>query len=304
MLILILLFAINSFSLYSQDTLVSSGTLRRLGVKFLEKGEYQLSYFYNYSSYLLETDSVKKINAGVDAVDASLLTGHWKEAENLIFDLDNSRYKIADLLKMKYSYSLLMQKDYTRAGIYLSKIADPGIFKNQYHFMKAYAEINTRQKPECIKDLDLIDNSFIANEELTGIKNELAGPATFSKKHVGIALPLSVIVPGLGQAYSGFYFDALQSFGLNAAFGIGAYSAWKYELSKDKPNRNYVLPSLTTLIFSAFYITNLFNSVNVTQKANLFSENQYYRKIADHFDVILDRNQYFIRFKIDLKPGN
>jgi hypothetical protein len=96
----------------------------------------------------------------------------------------------------------------------------------------------------------------------------------------------------------------MQAFGLNAAFGIGAFSAWKYELSKDKPNRNYVLPSLTTLIFSAFYITNLFNSVNVTQKANLYSENQYYRKIADHFDIILDRNQYFIRFKIDIKPGN
>jgi len=303
-LILILLLAINSTWLYSQDTLVTSGTLRKLGVKFLEKGEYQLSYFYNYSCYLLETDSVKKISAAVDAVDASLLTGHWKEAENLIFDLGNSRYQIADLLKMKYSYSLLMQKDYTRAGIYLSKIADPGLFKNQYHFMKAYAEINARQKPECIKDLDLIDNSFIAGEELTGIKNELAGPAKIKKKHVGIALPMSAIVPGLGQAYSGFYFDALQAFGLNAAFGIGAYSAWKYELSKDKQNRNYVLPSLTTLIFSAFYITNLFNSVNVTQKSNLYSENQYYRKIADRFDIVLDRNQYFIRFKIDIKPGN
>jgi TM2 domain-containing membrane protein YozV len=232
------------------------------------------------------------------------LTGHWKEAENLIFDLDNSRYKIADLLKMKYSYSLLMQKDYTRAGIYLSKIGDPGLFKNQYHFMKAYAEINTRQKPECIKDLDLIDNPFIAGDELTAIKNELADPAKIKKKHIGLALPMSAIVPGLGQAYSGFYFDALQSFGLNAAFGIGAYSAWKYELSKGKTNRNYVLPSLSTLILSAFYITNLFNSVNVTQKANLYSENQYYRKIANRFDIVLDRNQYFIRFKIDLKPAN
>jgi hypothetical protein len=267
---------------------------------FLEKKEYQLSYFYNYSSYLLETDSSRKVSAAIDAIDACLFTGHYPEADRIIFDLDAAGNSVADLLKMKYSYSLLRQKEFTSAEIYLSRVSDPGRFPNQYHFMKACAEINSKQKTECLNDLSLIDDSFSAKTELAEIKNELTSPKNFRKKHVAIALPMSVLVPGLGQAYSGFYFDALQSFGLNAAFAIGTYSAWKYELSKSYDQRNYVLPSVSSLIFSVFYITNLFNVVNVTQKANLYSEDQYYRKLAEHFDLILDRNEYLIRFKIKL----
>jgi hypothetical protein len=299
-LILIFLIVISQGKAFSQDTLLSSGTLRKLGTLFLEKGEYQLSYYYNYSAFVLEKDPVRKANAAIDAVDACLLTGHYAEADRIIFDLDSTSRETADLLRMKYSYSLLKQKDYTRAGIYLSKLTDPGKWPNQFHFMKAFSEIASKEKEQCLADLARIDDSFAGKYDIQAIRTDLNNPKPFRKKHVGIALPLSAILPGLGQAYSGFYFDALQSFGLNAAFGIGAYTSWKYELSKDRKNRNYILPSVSTLIFSAFYITNLFNAVNVTQKANLYSEDQYFRKIADKFDVVMDANGTFIRLKIKL----
>jgi hypothetical protein len=299
-LILIFLIAISQDKVFAQDSLLSSGTLRKLGTLFLEKGEYQLSYYYNYSAFLLEKDPVRKAGAAIDAVDACLMTGHYAEADRIIFDLDSTSREVADLLRMKYSYSLLKQKDYTRAGIYLSKITDPGKWPNQFHFMKAFSDIASRQKEQCLSELGMIDDSFAGSFDIQAIRSDLGNPKGIRKKHVGIALPLSAILPGLGQAYSGFYFDALQSFGLNAAFGIGAYASWKYELSKDHDKRNYILPSVSTLIFSAFYMTNLFNSVNVTQKANLYSEDQYFRKIADKFDVVMTTNGTFIRLKIKL----
>jgi len=300
-LILISLIAEGQDKLFAQDTLPPAATLRRLGTLFLEKGEYQLSYYYNYSAYILEKDPVKKTSAAIDAVDACLIAGHYAEADRIIFDLDSTGPEVADLLRMKYAYSLLRQKDFTRAGVYLSSIKGDVKWPDQYHFMKAFTEISSKQKEACKTELGMIGDKFGASDEISSIMADLNSNKTFRKKHVAIALPLSAILPGLGQAYSGFYFDALQSFGLNTAFGIGTYASWKYELTKSKDNRNYVLPSISTLIFSAFYITNLFNAVNVTQKANLFSEDQYYRKIADKFDMVLDQNGTFIRLKINLK---
>lgn len=280
------------------DTSLNISTLRDLGVKFMQKGEYQLSYFYNYSYYLLSADLQKKKEAVIDAVDACLLTGHYPEAEKVIFDAENFGAEFSDQLKMKYGYSLIKQKEFTRAGIYLSKVEDPGRFPNQYHFLKAYTDINLKNTPECLGNLKAIDTSFPDYTEAGNIIGVLSADKKFRKKHLALSLPMSAILPGLGQAYSGFYFDALQSFGLNAAFGVGAYSAWKYELTKDKADRNYVLPGVTTLVFSIFYITNLYNTANVTQKANLYAESEYFRKISDRFDIIFDNNAYFVRFKI------
>jgi hypothetical protein len=281
-----------------QDTSLNISTLRDLGIKFMQKGEYQLSYFYNYSYYLLSADMQKKKEAVLDAVDACLLTGHYPEAEKVIFDAENFGSGFSDQLKMKYGYSLVMQREFTRADIYLGKIEDPGRFPNQYHFLKAYTTINSNSTSECLENLKKIDSSFPDYAEVSNIIGVLNADKKFKKKHLALSLPMSALLPGLGQAYSGFYFDALQSFGLNAAFGVGAYSAWKYELTKNKTDRNYVLPGVSTLIFSIFYITNLYNTANVTQKANLFSESEYYRKIADRFDIVLNNNSYFIRLKI------
>jgi len=299
-LILIFLLQIFPGKSTAQDTSLKVSNLRDLGVIFMEKGEYQLAYYYNYSYYQMETDTAKRIGAALDAIDACLLTGHYPEADKIIFDLENWRSDVTDLLKMKYAYSLLKQKEFTRANIYLSRIENPLVFLNQYHFLKAWSGLNSNLKSECIDNLNLIDNTFIAYNEVNGIKEMLTSDKKQKTKHVALSLPMSMLVPGLGQAYSGFYFDALQSFGLNAAFGIGAYSSWRYELTKDKTDRTYVLPALSTLIFSVFYITNLYNTVNVTHKANLYSEQEYFRKISDRFDIILENDTYFVRFKIRL----
>lgn len=284
----------------AQDTTLNINDIRKLGIEFGKKGIYQLSYFYNFSYYLLSKDSTERVNAAIDAIDACLLSNHYNEAEQIIFSLENYSSDLTDVIKLKYGYSLVMQKQFTRGKIYLDKIQNKELFKDQFYFLKAYSEINTNQVPECISSLKQISNTFINYKGVEDIQSDIQGDRKIRQKHLAVALPLSVLVPGLGQAYSGFYFDAIQSFSLNAAFGMGAYSSWKYEMTKEKADRNYVLPSLTTLVFSVFYITNLYNTINVTQKSNLYSRNIFYKKIIDKFDIILENNQYFVRLKVKL----
>lgn len=297
-LLILLLLSRGEVTGQSRDTTISVASFRELGRQFMQKGEYQLSYFYNYSYYLLAADSVKRADAILDAVDACLLTGKYPEAERLIFDAEDFGSSFSDQLKIRYGYTLTRQGEYTKAGIYLNRIGDPGQFSNQYHFLQAYVDLNTNRPAECINNLKLIDNSFPEHNEINSLITALGESKKARKKHLILSMPMSAVLPGLGQAYSGFYFDALQSFGLNAAFGLGAYSAWRYELTKDKPDRNYVLPGLTTLIFSVFYISNLYNTANVTQKANLYAESERIRRFSERFDIVLENSSYFVRFRI------
>jgi hypothetical protein len=266
----------------------------------MEKGEYQLAYYYNYSYYLLSADRNKKAEAAQDAVDACLHLGHYTEVERLIFEIETFNTEFTDLLKLKYSYALVKLGQYTKANLYLKNIEFPGNFPDQYYLLRAYTDVNSGSMADCLKNLNLINSSFSGYGEVNQIIKTINENSRANKKHLAISLPLSAVIPGLGQAYSGFYYDALQSFSLNLVFGAGAFSAWKYELTKSKDNRNYVLPGVTTLFFSAFYIANLYNTVNVTQKANLFSESERIRKISEKFDVVLDNNITFIRFRVKL----
>lgn len=62
------------------------------------------------------------------------------------------------------------------------------------------------------------------------IAAEIAAAApTLPRKSPGLAAVLSFFVPGLGQAYSGHWFDALQAFGTVALFGLASGGTFLYE---------------------------------------------------------------------------
>ncbi|MFQ5825222.1 MAG: hypothetical protein ACE5JB_14330 [bacterium] len=108
-----------------------------------------------------------------------------------------------------------------------------------------------------------------------------------------------MILPGAGQAYSGFYFDAIQDFGLNLVLGYAAYASWRHELDYKRRDRNYVMPIISTAIWGIFYLTNLYNSVNAAEKANLYRENVYYSYILEKFQFILKNKDFFLNVGLE-----
>jgi hypothetical protein len=82
----------------------------------------------------------------------------------------------------------------------------------------------------------------------------LLGAKTMSSRSPALAVVLSAVLPGAGQAYSGHWFDAAQAFFFVGAFGVASYAAFRYEQSGDRP---YILTPLTLAVTSVFYLANV-----------------------------------------------
>ena len=126
------------------------------------------------------------------------------------------------------------------------------------------------------------------------------GPS-FVRRHKIAAVLMSMSVPGLGQAYSGHYFDAIQSLAFNFLLGGAAYLSWKYEvLDRDSSDRNYALPVISTAAWSLFYLANIWNAANSASRYNRYRELRHYRSILDRFSIMHTDKQFFLNVTLPL----
>ena len=84
-LFIILIAGINNC--YAEESSLKPSDIRNLAIKFKDTDQLFLSYIYNFAFYRLTSNNEEKLNAGLDALDACLLTNHFSEAEKLIFTL-------------------------------------------------------------------------------------------------------------------------------------------------------------------------------------------------------------------------
>jgi len=283
-------------NLKADDKYVEVSDLKKLAENFKKNDEHFLSYIFNFSSYFLSTNENEKLEFGLNALDSCLLTQHFEEAERIITILSNDFPEINEFLKYKYGYILIKSNRFIDGEIYLRNLQNSNIDINKILLLRAYAKINSNQIESCKDILSRIDiNNFNYSKELEEIKFGLSNPKKIKKKHTFIALPLSILIPGAGQAYSGFYFDAIQDFAFNSILGYSTYASWKLEMSYNRKNRNYILPICSSAVFGIFYLTNLYNAINSTQKANLYIENQFYKKYIDKFDIIVNDKEFMLQ---------
>lgn len=83
-----------------------------------------------------------------------------------------------------------------------------------------------------------------------------------------LAASLSAAIPGLGQLYSGHYFDAAQAFGFVAAFSFVSYMTYQND---KKNNSNYVLTGIAVSLTSLFHIANI---IGAERTAAYFNQRQ------------------------------
>ena len=87
---------------------------------------------------------------------------------------------------------------------------------------------------------------------------------------------LSTVVPGLGQLYSGHYFDAAQAFGFVASFSFVSYIAYH---SDKKNNSNYLLTGIAVSLTSLFHVANIIGAERTAAYYNLRQEDLFLQDI-------------------------
>ncbi|MBN2789197.1 MAG: hypothetical protein JXR69_03330 [Candidatus Delongbacteria bacterium] len=239
-----------------------------------------------------------KLDSGLDALKSSLTYNRFNESEVLIKDMSQYFPQIRNDLYYYYGYMLIRHQYFDQTTEIFDQVQG---FENNKLFLNAYTCLNNNQINKSTSSLEKINNDFKYFNEAKEIKKMLISEPEYSYKYKTVSFLLSSIIPGSGQLYSGFTFDALSSFSYVATSGSAVYATWRYEFSKKESDRNYVLPAITSIGFTIFYITNLYNSVNVAEKANLFNQSQYYSKILDKFKLIIDDNKYFLKLNFDIE---
>jgi hypothetical protein len=95
-------------------------------------------------------------------------------------------------------------------------------------------------------------------------------------RNPNVAAALSV-VPGLGQAYAGFYKEAAIAFLVNAVIGAFAYDA--YRRGREIPDHGYASFTAWMLLEIPFYFGNIYNAGRLTKQANDKAYRDYYEKL-------------------------
>jgi len=301
LLILITLAFFSVNRVHPQESTLKLNDLRHIAQQFQNENQQFLSYIFNLSFYHLAKNPADKLAAGLDALDSCIITNHFQEAEQLIFELGAAFPNLKENLTYKYGFSLLMAGRFVDGDIYLRTLQENEDFKTKVKFLRAYATLNLNQPRQCLRYLnDIEGRKFPRPEKLNEIKHALKMKPKGAKRYKAIALPLSMVIPGAGQAYSGFYFDAIQGFGFNLVLGYAAFASWQHELDYKRGDRNYVMPIISTTVWGVFYLTNIYSAANAAEKANLYRENVYYSNILQKFQLILKDRDYFLNISLNL----
>lgn len=272
--------------------------LRTLGIKFKEQNEHFLSYVFNLSVYYLSADSSLKLAAGMDALKSALQNKRYIESRRLISDLSISYPSLSKGLQYYYGYNSILASRFDEGADYLAHIENPEGLRDRIHFLLAYGKLNMNQPGESLLNLNSIGNDFAYFKDVQNIKHNLEKGPSFVRKRKVVALPLSACIPGAGQLYNGFVFDAIQSFGFNLVLGGACYATWRYEMAQEKSDRNYILPIISTGAWSIFYLVNFYSAWNSTDRANLYHEGRFYRSVSDDYQAVLRTGDFFLNGSI------
>lgn len=285
----------------AQNNYFKVNDLRRLATEFERNDQYFLSYIYNLSYYHLSSDSTEKFISGWDALRLCLKTKHFEEGELLVQQMMVDFPHRKNLLRYNMGYILVLNGKFSEGIDYFDNISDNQAYAERINILKAYTALCFNQPTESNEILSTVrNNNFPYNKQLAEIESSLKSEPNGSKKYKFIAIPLSIILPGAGQFYSGFYFDALHSFSFNLPLGYATFASWRYELGLSNEKRTYILPIFSTLVWGVFYLSNLYNTANVVDKANLSRWNSHYSKILEKFRLIIEDKSYFLRYDINL----
>lgn len=287
-------------SALAQEQTFHVADLRRLAKQFRQTDQPFLSYAYNLAFYHLTKDSTEKFQAGLEALRTSIATSHFDDGKKVLDLLVNDFPGCKNYLTYQYGYLLIRSGQYGKGDTYIRDFQDVQMLSDRVKFLRAYAQLTYFNYPEgSVRYLSQIEGeNFPYPNILSDIKTAMNTRPPGTKKYKAIAIPFSVVLPGSGQFYAGFYFDGVQSLGFNLILGYATYVSWRHELDRPRGDRNLTLPILSSAVSGLFYLSNIYNTINAVDKANLYRQNKHHSAILEKFRVVLKDDGYFLDVRL------
>lgn len=265
-----------------------------LGKDFENSGQYFLSYQNYVSAYLLEEDDEKAINIGLMALSPCLTMNRVEEGQWLVQSL-SQKDKNPDFYKSILSLFYLKTHELDKALYFLENISLNS--SNKVNLLYSYYYFLTDEYDKSSSSLEKIKSDYLLKNEVVDISLALKNPPKISLKSPILSAGISMILPGFGQIYSGLTFDGINAIVSNGLFGSTAAVLWMHEMDQDPSDRNLTLPIISTLVFSIFYVTNIYNAYNSANRYNNNQLNKHYNGVFEKFQLILNDNSLFLGYR-------
>jgi len=196
----------------------------------------------------------------------------------------NDLSKAADLLSKRpptqssnYTYSFLTL--YARTVLGLAEY-DPKADRH-FHYVWGAGLIDAGRFDDAVsyyQKLARIDDEVGADARR--LSQRLGEHPKISHKHPWLAVSLSAVLPGLGQAYTEHYADAGMTLFWNVTFLGGSAYLYNLENQAGRPHHGSVIAGVFGLIF---YATNLAGAYSSAHRRNIFMQRQFAREIRTDF---------------------
>ncbi|MBD3336992.1 MAG: hypothetical protein GF355_15875 [Candidatus Eisenbacteria bacterium] len=282
---------------------LTAADFQALGDTLQLRGDEFAAYLFKLASYHLSADSTRKLRLGFQVVDLCLHAGRFAEADRMINSIAEDfplKTSYQNSLRYLYGYNLLLWGEYGRSDLHLRILQDEPFYRNRVLFLRAKNGIVDGRPEDSHALLSRINlKAFAYSGTVVSLMRTIEEGPRYASRSGILAGALSATVPGLGQAYAGHHFDAIQSFIFNVVLGSAAYLSWKYDvLDRDSDDRRYALPIFSTTVWSVFYAANIWNGVNAAHRYNRYKEMQHYEAILERFEVIQEDKNVFLQVSL------
>lgn len=210
-----------------------------------------------------------KINYQLNLLKSYRKAGNYNFANKRFQDLykDSTRYA-PEPIAQEYIHLLMLQNNLPEAWRYNSMSKNIPEFQHQLNLL----QLNLLSKNW--KQADSISN-LIQNLD-PEYKSLLTSVSQMKKRHPGVALTFSMIVPGTGKVYSGYWKDGIISFLFVAATGWQSYRGFSKNGSESVSG--WIWGGIST----GFYLGNLYGSFKAAKRFNN-RQNELLHKRAESY---------------------
>jgi TM2 domain-containing membrane protein YozV len=265
----------------------------KLSESYYRTGNYFLSYLNAMNAFMLAEEGKVKYETGRTALRACLAAGKYSEAGEVIAELGSWFPDSLDRLLYLRAYTYTLSTEHLKSSISIAGI--PAESRSyQAGLLQAFNHFNLNNYTKATGILESLQPPAGYESYTAGLVERIAETDNYRRKSKTLSTALSAILPGAGQLYAGYPFDAMNTLVINGVAGLACLASWSYTLERPAEERGYLLASASTALFTFTYLANLYNAINLTNRANMFSKNERIREAISGFDVVINDRQFML----------
>lgn len=242
------------------------------------------NYLYKAQDYKLaarEFERITFMNPGIDSLEFKLvkslqLSNNFSKAINRVENIYPQFENIPPQIAFEYTKTLILNNDFIKSQSFLqskNKLSDENT--ELYNISMLLLTDNFKKADSMLNVTKYNNNEFLIKyKEIT---NEALN-ARFKKNWLGVGM--SVLVPGTGKVYAGYWKDGLIS---ALMFGVSAFQSYRgFEKSGINSGYGWMFGSISF----GFYLGNIYGTNKAINKKNKEKLHRVHTKIKNTFNSI------------------